>query len=437
MAGLVVVLVVLVLYGLVAARVERWSITTPIVLVTTGILLGEGGFKMLHVTANAESVRTIAEITLALLLFADASTIRLRDAEGDALLPGRLLGVGLPLTIAFGAVLAHVALPVNWAEAGLIASILAPTDVALGMAVVTDPAVPARVRRALNIESGLNDGIATPFVVFFLTVTVAEQVHKHWIAGSVRDVALAVVFGASLGWLAGAGARRARRAHWTSPLSDALVVTTVALLAYEGAVAMQANGFVSAFVAGALFGSASSGELREATEFTEDVGLFLSFAVWVIFGAVFAGPVLRGGVHLRPVLYAVLSLTVIRMLPVALALAGTKLRRDTVAFMGWFGPRGLASVVFTLLAFEDLNGTSQARGIAEVATWTILLSVFAHGLSARPLAAGYAARLGRAPQGLPELASTSEADTRRRTLGDRRRRDGRHRPDGGAGPGSP
>jgi NhaP-type Na+/H+ or K+/H+ antiporter len=436
MAGLVVVLVVLVLYGLVASRLEHWSVTTPIVLVTTGIVLGEGGLGVLHVTANAESVRTVSEITLALLLFADASTIRLRDAEGDALLPGRLLGIGLPLTIAFGTVLAHAVLPINWAEAGLVASILAPTDVALGMAVVTDPAVPARVRRALNIESGLNDGIATPFVVFFLTVAVAEQVHKHWIAGSARDVVLAIAFGAALGWVAGAAARRARRARWTTPLSDALVVTTVALLAYAGAVALQANGFVSAFVAGALFGAASRGELREPTEFTEDMGLFLSFAVWVIFGAIFAGPVLRGGVHLRPVLYAVLSLTVIRMLPVALALAGTKLRRDTVAFMGWFGPRGLASVVFTLLAFEGLHGTSQAKGIAEVATWTILLSVLAHGLSARPFATRYAARLGRAPEGLPELATTTEADTRRRTLGDRRRRVGRHGPEGTAGPGA-
>ena len=141
----------------------------------------------------------MAEITLALLLFADASTIRLRDAEGDALLPGRLLGVGLPLTIALGTVVARVVLPVNWAVAGLIGSILAPTDVALGLAVVTNPAVPARVRRALNIESGLNDGIATPFVIFFLTVAVAEEVHQHWVAGTLRDVLLAVVFGAALG----------------------------------------------------------------------------------------------------------------------------------------------------------------------------------------------------------------------------------------------
>ena len=145
---------------------------------------------------------------------------------------------------------------------------------------------------------------------------------------------------------------------------------------------------------------------------------------------------LRAGIHLRPVLYAVLSLTVIRMLPVALALVGARLRRDTIAFMGWFGPRGLASVVFTLLAFEDLHGGSQAQGIAEVATWTILFSVFAHGLSARPLAARYAARLGRAPQGLAEMATTSEADTRRRTLGDRRRRDDRPRPDGATGSGA-
>jgi sodium/hydrogen antiporter len=411
-------------YALVAGRLDRWSVSAPIVLVSSGIVLGEGGLKVLHITAAAESVRLLAELTLALLLFADASTIRVREAGGDVRLPGRLLGVGLPLTIALGTVLAYLVLPVSWAEAALMASLLAPTDAALGLAVVTNPAVPARIRRALNIESGLNDGIATPLVVFFLGVVSAEAAHQHWVFGALKEISIAAAFGVGLGAASGWLAARAREAGWTTPLSDALVVLSVALIAYEGAVAMDANGFVSAFVAGILFGSTAGKTFHTATEFTEDIGLFGSFAVWVIFGALFAGPVLRDGVHARPVLYAVLSLTVIRMVPVAMALLGLRLRRDTVGFIGWFGPRGLASVVFTLLVYEGLHGGTQAHAVAEVATWTIVLSVFAHGLSAGPLAAAYGRSIGRAPAGTPELDDAAQPRVRRRSLHERPR----HRP---------
>jgi sodium/hydrogen antiporter len=333
-------------------------------------------------------------------------------------LPVRLLGVGLLLTIALGTVVAHAVLSASWAESALIASVLAPTDAALGLAVVTNTAVPGRIRRALNIESGLNDGIATPFVVFFLAVVVAEASHQHWVLGGLKEIAVAVVFGAALGAVAGSLAVRAQRAGWTTHLSETLVVLSVALLAYEGAVAMHANGFVSAFIAGVVFGSASQRSLHQATELTEDLGLFASFAVWLVFGAVFVGPVLRHGLHARPILYAGLSLTLVRMVPVAVALIGTHLRRDTVAFVGWFGPRGLASVVFTLLVFEDLHGGAQASAFVEVATWTILLSVIAHGLSSGPLAGWYARRLETAVPGSPEFDETPELRARRRSLHD-------------------
>jgi len=424
--GIALALAVCVLYGLSATMLDRASITAPIVLVTCGIVLGDGGFKVLHVSAGADSIKVLAEITLAVLLFADASTIPLREAEEEIDLAGRLLGIGLPLTMALGTLVAHVLFPINWAQAALLSCILAPTDAALGLAVVTSTAVPARIRRALNIESGLNDGIATPFVVFFLAVVGAEASGERWVATAVRAIVVAVVFGATLGWVTGRLAEKARRAKWTTAATDTLVVLSVALLSYEAALALEANGFVSSFVAGAVFSTASTGSTasrghgREPMEFTEDVGLFLSFAVWVIFGALFAGPVLRAGVHLRPVVYALLSLTLIRLVPVALAMVGARLRRDTVGFVGWFGPRGLASVVFTLLAFEELGGSPEAHRLAEVTTWTILLSVFAHGLSAGPLARRYGARVARAPVGTAELAAAPEAATRRRALEDRR-----------------
>jgi len=417
-----IALAIFALYCLVAGQLDRRSITAPIVLVTFGALLGEAGLNLWHVSAGAELVKVVAELTLALLLFVDASTIRLQDAGGDVRFPGRLLGLGLPLTIGLGTLVARLVLSVPWAEAALIGSMLAPTDTALGLAVVTNERVPARIRRALNIESGLNDGIVTPFVVFFLAVVAAEAEHQHWILGGIKQIALAVAIGAAIGCGAGLLMARARQAGWMTPLSEALGILSLALLSYEGAVAVHGNGFVSAFVAGACFGAVTrrrlhqSDALHQSTELTEDVGLYGSFAVWLIFGTVFVGPVLRGGLHWRPMLYAVLSLTVVRMVPVAASLLGMHLRLDTVAFVGWFGPRGLASVVFTLLVFEELNGSGPAASIVEVATWTILLSVIAHGLSSGPLSNWYGKRLAGCDASTPELQETPEIRVRTRSL---------------------
>ena len=292
--------------------------------------------------------------------------------------------------MALGAVAAHVVFPsITWSEAALIAAILAPTDAALGIAVVTNPAVPLRIRRALNIESGLNDGIATPFVTVFLAMVVQGVATDRWATDAVAELARGVAVGIALGYLGGHLVRWAKARGWTTPLSDQLVVLSFAFIAYEAAVAFSGNGFVAAFVAGLVFGAATRGQLHEATEFTDTVGLFSSFVVWIIFGAAFVGPVIRAGVHLRPVLYAVISLTVVRMVPVAIALIGNRFRPVTVGFIGWFGPRGLASVVFTLIAFDALGGHAHASKLVEITTWTILLSVLAHGLSSGPLAAAY------------------------------------------------
>ena len=343
----------------------------------------------------------------------------LREVEDDARLPARLLLVGLPLTMALGAIGAKVLIPgAGWAEAALIASILAPTDAALGLAVVTNVAVPVRIRRALNVESGLNDGIATPFVTLFLALVLTEEGlgSGGWVADAAKEIGLALLAAAAVGVLGGALAVAARRRGWTSVISDQLVVLALALLAYLGAVAIGGNGFVAAFVGGLLFGSSTASRMHEAVEFTETVGLFASFFVWTVFGALFVGPLVTGDIEPIAILYAVVSLTLVRMVPVAAALAGTGLRRDTVAFMGWFGPRGLASVVFMLIAFEELHSSGPAAdAIVELATWTILLSVVAHGLSAGPLARSYGRRVNAAGD-VPELVEAPEPRIRRRSI---------------------
>ena len=419
MSGAAILAVVFVAYAVLAGRLDRFSVTAPMVFVLVGAVLGPGGTDLLNVSVSNETTLVITEVTLALLLFADACTVRLRDLEGDASLPIRLLFVGLPLTVLLGTGLAHLMEPdLGWAAAALVATILAPTDAALGLAVVTNHAVPGRIRRALNVESGLNDGLVTPFVTLFLAIVVSEESSgtEGWVAAALTQIGLAVlaalVVGLGGGWLIS----RSRAHGWTSALSEQLAVLSLAVLAYQGSISIGGNGFVAAFVAGLLFGQATKGGLDGPVEFSETVGLFLSFFVWMLFGALFAGPVLSGPTDWAPIGYALLSLTVVRMLPVALSLTGLGMRRSTVLFMGWFGPRGLASVVFTLVALEDLRpGAAETKPLVQVATWTILLSVVAHGLTAGVFAPRYGARI-RSLGDVPELAPAGEPRMRMRTL---------------------
>ncbi|MFL5767872.1 MAG: cation:proton antiporter [Actinomycetota bacterium] len=416
MTGLAILAGVFALYAFFAGRLERWWITAPMVFVVAGALLGPSSLDLVHMGFGSESVTVIAELTLAVLLFADASTVALRDVEADVSVPLKLLLVGLPLTMVAGTVVARMVFPSEgWAAAALIAVILAPTDAALGVPVFTDRSVPVRVRRALNVESGLNDGLATPFLTLFLALVVAEQGTgaSDWLASALGDVALAAVAACVVGLGGGRIMRWATDRGWTTATSSDLAVVALSFLSYSLAVAIGGNGFVAAFLAGLLFGRMTRDTLAEAIDFTERTGLFASFVVWVIFGALFAAPVLRGSLDPAAVAYAALSLTVIRMVPVAVALSGTGFRRVTVAFMGWFGPRGLASVVFTLIAVEALRDHAPvAHHLLEVATWTILLSVFAHGISARPLASAYGDRISRRA-GAPELLAHPEPRVRR------------------------
>jgi sodium/hydrogen antiporter len=414
---------IFVVYALIAARLERAWITAPIVFVATGFVLGPTGLGLIFPTADRELVLRLTEVTLGILLFADAATVRLHVLREDARLPGRLLGIGMPLTVALGAILAATILHVPWAVAALIGTILAPTDAALGLAVVTDRLVPVRIRRLLNVESGLNDGIATPLVTLFLTIVATEEAVEtgSWAVDAAIELGLAVVAAIVVGGIGGLSLTTARARGWTTPISEELAVLSLALLAYVGAVAIGGNGFVAAFAGGLVFAAATRSapsevnDAREAVEFTETIGMFASFIVWAVFGALFVGPVLSQGVGPEAIIYAVLSLTLIRMLPVAVALIGSGLRADTVAFIGWFGPRGLASVVFSLIALEELSSTPVAVPLLQVVTLTILGSVVLHGITAKPLAARFGERVRADPKVL-ELVRVSEPRIRRKAL---------------------
>ena len=422
MDGLAILAAVFVVYALVASKLDRWSITAPMVFTATGFLLGPSALNLLPLRIGDEVALTVVELTLALLLFADASTVRLREVEGDTRLPGRLLFIGFPLTIALGTIVAGWMVPeAGWASAAVVATILAPTDAALGLPVFTNTAVPVRIRRALNVESGLNDGLATPFLTLFLALLASEEGVKgygSWLLKATEQIGLAVVAAIVVGVVGGRLLTAAHRRGWTSHVSEQLAILALALLAYGGALAIDGNGFVSAFVAGILFGRITRGRMHRPVEFTETLALFSSFVVWTLFGALLVGPVLSRRIAFTPIAYAALSLTVIRMVPVAVSWAGLGLRSRTIAFAGWFGTRGLASVVFTILTIQTLHVAGIATDtIVEMATWTILLSVFLHGLTAAPLSRWYGRWVGDQPSPLPELADAPEPRLRRRSLG--------------------
>ncbi|MGW6130633.1 cation:proton antiporter domain-containing protein [Cellulomonas sp. NPDC055163] len=397
-------------WGLLSARLGRADLSAPVLFVAVGFLLSEG-VRVVDPHAAQESARLLAEVTLVWVLFADASRVRLRELRADLGLYTRLLAVGLPLTVAAGTLLAA------WLVDGagvwlalLVGAALAPTDAALGAAVMSDPAVPARVRRVLNVESGLNDGIVTPVVMLAIAgAATAEGLPGRGPGGALLDLAVGVAVGAVVGGLSGRAMRLARRRGWASEDFAGPGVLALALAAYAASLALDGNGFVAAFVTGLAFGSTAGRGGEREVFYVEQTAGFVSLLTWLVFGAV-AVPTVLQEADGRMLAYAVLSLTVVRMVPVRLALLGAGLAPVTTAFLGWFGPRGLASIIFALIAMEELD-VDVRRPVAVIGT-TVLLSVLAHGLSARPLADRYAAAVPAPPSPPPGGAPVPEVPVR-------------------------
>jgi NhaP-type Na+/H+ or K+/H+ antiporter len=401
------VLAAVVIWGALSSRLERAELTAPIVFVALGGVFGGLGVLELGGLADlAEEVRLLAELTLVLVLFSDAARVRFVELRHDAGVYLRLLGIALPLAMVFGTGTAAVLFtgpPDIWLLL-LVGAALAPTDAALGTLVVSNPAVPARVRRALNVESGLNDGLATPVVLAAIAAAaVAEDVPgAAGIGQVVVSLAVGVLSGLVVGAAGGLLVRAARRRGWIDDSFGGPAILALALLAYAVALLVDGNGFVSAFVAGLAFRNACGRQAERDVAYAEQSGGALSLVVWLLFGAAVL-PVTLEQLDWRTVVFAVLSLTAVRMFAVTLAMIGSGFRPVTVAFLGWFGPRGLASVIFALLAVEEL-GPASSDAAAFIGA-TVLLSVLAHGVSAKPLANRYGAALARPAETrpMPEL----------------------------------
>jgi sodium/hydrogen antiporter len=373
-------------YALISRRVEGTAVTGPMLFVTAGLACGWTGLVEFGSAAHGEGaarevVFLVAELALVLLLFTDAARIDPRTLRGNPL-PARLLAIGLPLTVGLGTLVGLLVLTElePW-ECAIVAAVLAPTDAALGHAVVSSKAVPERVRQALNVESGLNDGGSVPFLMLFIALAAAgEGLEGGWLRFTAEQIGFGALVGVAAGALGGLVLLRAAERGWTTTLYERLGLAAVAMIAFVAADKIGGNGFIAAFVAGGAAGL-TAGHLRERMlDFAEEEGELLKVAVFFIFG-VFAADAL-GAATWQMVAYAVLSLTVIRMLPVAIALAGQGLDARTVAFIGWFGPRGLASVILALVVIEEEPLLAGIEEIFLVMTVTVLMSVVAHGVTA-------------------------------------------------------
>ena len=401
-SDLAIVTALIFAWGALSARLQRFDVTAPITFVIAGVVLTHGPLAPLGFTPAPGTVKALAEFTLVLVLFSDASRVGLRDLRHDMTLCLRLLVVGLPLTIGLGTLLAFVLLPGISGWLALVAgAALAPTDAALGANMMTNPAVPARIRRLINVESGLNDGIATPFVLIAVAgAATAEHASGPGPGLAVAELLLGVLIGAAVGGTGGYLVKVARRRGWLAEGFAGAAVLALAACAYACALALHGNGFISAFVGGLAFGAIGGRRSEGLMPFVEEASGLVSLLVWLAFGVIAVVPAVES-LSWQIVLYAVLSLTLIRMLPVSVALAGSGLGRVAVGFVGWFGPRGLASVVFALIALEDL-GPSGAKPAVAVITVTVLLSVLVHGATAEPLAQRYGPRLAAATGGPAE-----------------------------------
>jgi NhaP-type Na+/H+ or K+/H+ antiporter len=397
-------------FGLVSRRLEGTILTAPLVFVAAGVILGPAGLGIAEFALAEHTVLLLGEIALAIVLFTDAARTDLSALRQNEALPLRLLGIGMPLTIALGTAIAALVLTdLTFWEAAIVGTVLAPTDAALGQPVVSNPRVPVRVRQALNVEAGLNDGLSVPFLALFLTLAEAEEEHllaSVWIRFALEQVGFGVLVGVGVGLVGGWLVSLASRRGWMTESFRRLALLALALIAWALADQIGGNGFIAAFVGGLVVGPTVERVGDRLIQFTEAEGQLLNLSVFLIFGVLVIG--LIQPLSWEVALYALLSLTLIRMLPVALSLIGTHLRGVSVLFMGWFGPRGLASIVLGLIVVGEAPMLPGRDEIELVVALTVLLSVLLHGATAAPLSEAYARRIDGMSADAPEKQGAVE-----------------------------
>lgn len=406
-SAIIQVSIALIAFACVSGRLRGSAFTPAILFAGVGFLLGNEVLDVIAADIDVGDIRLLAEVTLALVLFSDASSLDARRLSHEVGFPARLLGIGLPLTIILGAGVALWFFPdLLFFEAIVLAVLLAPTDAALGQTVVSDTRLPSRVRQGLNVESGLNDGVCVPLLfaaVAFAELEEAPTFEGEIIIDLVKEVGIAVAAGIAVALLVGFLVTESKRRGWLDEAWAQVVPLAAAAIAYTATDELGGSGFIAAFVAGLLYGRRIGPRAAHASSrLMEEIGGVLSAVTFFVFGAVLIGNGVTD-LDLSTIIYAVLSLTAVRMVPVALSLIGSGADRPTMAFTGWFGPRGLATIVFMLTIIEESNLAGTDR-IVQVATITVLLSIVAHGASAPWLTERYVRRM-------PSSDASSEFDS--------------------------
>ena len=389
--------VVTFLFALVSSRFDNSLITPPMVFTGAGVLIALLLPNFIEEEFAKESLELVAELTLVIVLFIDASRINLPLLFREHKIPVRLLGTSLPLTVLLGAVVAGFMFgDFSVWEVALLAAILAPTDAALGQAVVSSPIVPVRIRQSLNVESGLNDGIVLPLVMLFAalaSVSAEGAEQSNWLVYWLMQVTLGPLVGVVVGFGGGYLLRASTRCNLINENFLRLSGVAVALVAWAGAIQVGGNGFIAAFVAGMAISGFANSIGEPLRDFGEAEGQLFGLATFLLFGMIALVPAIETA-DASCYIYAALSLTVIRMTPTALSLIGLKLKASTVMFLAWFGPRGLASLLFALLVIGEFNLPHGER-ILTISVLTVMFSMVAHGISAVPGARLYAALIGK------------------------------------------
>lgn len=384
----------LLVYSLIAARVERTWISGAMIFTAFGVLIGPLALDVFTIPIEAETLKTLAELTLALVLFTDAAGADLNLLRRFSILPIRLLLIGLPLTIGLGYVAGMLIFPEwGWVPTMLLATMLAPTDAALGKPVVSNKEVPVSIREALTVESGLNDGICVPFLLLFLALLDESSSTMHGVSFALRlfaeEIGIGVGIGLSVAVLGATLIRLRAASEWPHSAWDQIPVIALAFVCFGLAQWCGGSGFIAAFVGGLCFGGFVSAHRERVLRAAEGTGNVFTVITWIIFGAAVIGQ--SGGFpDLRALLYAALSLTVVRMLPVLASLLGYHATWGKKLFMGWFGPRGLATVVFAVIVLDA--PVAEGDAIVRVVVYTVVLSVLLHGVTANPWADALAKR---------------------------------------------
>ena len=375
-----------------SGALARRNVTGPLVFAVAGFLLSNPTWGPVPIAVETSSIHLIAEVTLALLLFSDAARVNLHDLRSDSALSVRLLGLGLPLSVVAGTVAAGLLLDLPWGLALFLGAALAPTDAALSIQVINDERIPMRLRRSLNVESGLNDGIVTPLVGVALAVAASQlgqtsETVSFDLWSSLLELGIGVLVGAVVGGLGALTLNWTSHHRWIAPGGHRLAALAIAGGSLAATLVLDGNGFIAAFVAGAAFGAVADHDeidIERTDELPELGGELLGLIVWYLFGATLI-PIAAEHLSGAVALYALLSLTLVRMAPVALSMVGARLDGPTTTFLAWFGPRGLASVVFALLAIEALGELDPAVDLAVSAVaLTVTASILLHGITAGP-----------------------------------------------------